>query len=69
MPAANAVNFVKETLTAHALSGWRVSVRGEFNGDRPCASAAYEPYKKLVILVPSRDVPPPSPTVGSAPSP
>jgi hypothetical protein len=40
-------------LRAEGLESWRVTVAQPFTADRPCASAAYDPGSKTILLVPT----------------
>ena len=47
-----ATNAVREEFRAQGLVGWKVVNATGFSTDRPCASLAFEPATKRVLLVP-----------------
>ncbi len=47
-----ATDAVRDEFTARGLSGWTVVTESRFSAARPCASLAFEPKAKRVLLVP-----------------
>lgn len=47
-----AMRVVEEEVADHGLSGWKIVNPTRFTADRPCASLAFEPAAKAVVLVP-----------------
>jgi hypothetical protein len=58
VPEASALAAAQAELRAEGLEGWRVTVAQPFAADRPCASAAYDPDSKTILLVPTRTTSP-----------
>ena len=48
----SATHVVEEELGDHGLGGWRIVNPTRFTADRPCASLAFEPAARTVLLVP-----------------
>ena len=47
-----ATRVVEEELGGHGLAGWKIVSPTRFTTDRPCASLAFEPAARTVLLVP-----------------
>jgi hypothetical protein len=53
VPEGSALAAAHTELRAQGLEGWTVTVTQPFTADRPCASAAYDPGSKTILLVPT----------------
>ena len=49
---SSATRVVEEELGDHGLAGWKIVNPTGFTADRPCASLAFEPAARTVLLVP-----------------